>query len=59
MNGEIIVIYCSLILLLIMFPLTWISRNIWKDLKKARLFALIGITSMVVFMVSIWDYLPD
>ena len=56
---TLIVIYVSIILVFIMFPLTWIARNVWKDLTKTRLFAFIGITSLAVFLVSVWPYLPD
>jgi hypothetical protein len=56
---TLIVIYVSLALILIMFPLTWIARNVWHDINKTRLFAVIGVTSMAVFIVSVWPFLPD
>lgn len=57
-TARLIVIYASIIVALIMFPLTWVARNVWQDKTKTRLFALLGVTSMMIFMVSIWDYLP-
>ena len=59
MQADYVVIIVSLIIALVMFPLTWIARNVWKDLTKTRAFALIGVTSMIIFMIMIWEYLPD
>jgi glycopeptide antibiotics resistance protein len=56
---TLIIIYSSLIIALIMFPLTWIARNIWQNKTRTQLFALIGVTAMVIFLASVWDYLPD
>jgi hypothetical protein len=59
MQADYVVIVVSLIIALIMFPMTWIARNVWKDLAKTRAFAVIGVASMVIFMVTIWEHLPD
>jgi hypothetical protein len=58
-SWEYVIIFISSILAIIMLPLTWVSRNIWKNKERTRLFALIGIVAMIVFIVTIWDYLPD
>jgi hypothetical protein len=58
-TASLVVIYTSIILALVMFPLTWLARNKWKNLNLTRLFAMIGIISIFVFIASVWDYIPD
>jgi hypothetical protein len=33
--------------------LTWVSRNVWQDCGKTRLFALLGVGSTVAFVALV------
>lgn len=33
--------------------LTWVSRNVWQDRGRTRLFALLGVASTVAFVALV------
>jgi hypothetical protein len=55
---EIIIFVCLFIAALAL-PMAWIAKNIWRDRAKTQIFAILGIISVIVFMILIWDYLPE
>jgi hypothetical protein len=55
---EIIIFVCLFIAALAL-PLAWISKNIWRDKTKTQVFAVLGVVSVIIFMILIWDYLPE
>jgi hypothetical protein len=54
-----IIIYICLFLAALALPLAWIAKNIWRDKNKTQILAFIGIVSVIIFMVLVWDYLPE
>gem|GEM_PF-2595883 len=38
--------------------LTWAARNVWKDIRTTRIFALIAAASAIAFVVIGVGYLP-
>lgn len=55
---EIIIFVCLFIAALAL-PLAWIAKNIWRDKTKTQVFAILGVVSVIIFMVLVWDYLPE
>jgi hypothetical protein len=38
--------------------LTWISRNVWQNVSRTRLFALLGVASTIGFVAIAMVVLP-
>lgn len=38
--------------------LTWISRNVWQNVARTRLFAVIGVVSTIAFVALAMVVLP-
>lgn len=33
--------------------LTWVSRNVWQDRGRTRLFAILGVASTIAFVLQV------
>jgi hypothetical protein len=40
-------------------PLTIISKYFWKNKTLTQFFAFLGIISMILIIIMVWDYIPD
>ena len=54
-----IVIFVCLFIAALALPLAWIAKNIWRDKTKTQIFAIAGVVSVIIFMILVWDYLPE